>query len=510
MPSEQRLHPASIAFALAGSLKALALPALLVLLGTSRAPGGPGRGWEFWAALFLIPATLGAIARYVSFRLRYDESEMVIRTGILFRNERHVPYARIQNLGAVRNVFHRLLGVTEVRVETGGGKEVEATISVIRVEAFEEMRRRVFGAAAAAPTGDADRATAAVPAAGETVLGLPIRELVLLGLIENRSLLVIGALAGLLWELGLADALADRLLGDSSYGRGVIREVVLTVARGGPLPLGQILLVLGAAAGLLAAVQLASIAWTVTRFYGFRLERAGEDLRTEYGLLTRVTGTIPIRRVQTLTISEGPLQRLARRVAIRVETAGGVGAAGGGSIKEREWLAPIAPRSMVPDLVAHILPELAYDRIDWRGVHPRAPRRATNAAAAAAVAVSLLSSVLIGRYAVVALVLALPWFVVSARMQVRHLAWSADDDVVVFRSGWIRRRLTVARVVKVQAVALTESPFDRRTGMARVHADTAGASERSHRVSIPYLPREVARQLHRHIAGRAAQTVFRW
>ncbi len=50
----------------------------------------------------------------------------MIRSGLIFRNERHVPFSRIQNVDAIQNVFHRLFGVAEVRVETGGGKEEEA------------------------------------------------------------------------------------------------------------------------------------------------------------------------------------------------------------------------------------------------------------------------------------------------------------------------------------------------------------------------------------------------
>ena len=100
--------------------------------------------WQFWLLLFLVPATIVAITRYLSFRLRYEGTELVIRSGIFFRNERHVPYARIQNLDAVRNVVHRLLGVTEVRIETGGGQAPEATISVLHETVFEEMRRRIF------------------------------------------------------------------------------------------------------------------------------------------------------------------------------------------------------------------------------------------------------------------------------------------------------------------------------------------------------------------------------
>ena len=83
--------------------------------------------------------------RYVSFRLRYEDHELVIRSGLIFRNERHIPFSRIQNVDAIQNPFHRLFGVVEVRVETGGGKEEEARLSVLSLAAFEEMRQRVFG-----------------------------------------------------------------------------------------------------------------------------------------------------------------------------------------------------------------------------------------------------------------------------------------------------------------------------------------------------------------------------
>ena len=41
MPSEHRLHPTSILFALAGTLKALLLPAVLLLLTNGRSSPDP-------------------------------------------------------------------------------------------------------------------------------------------------------------------------------------------------------------------------------------------------------------------------------------------------------------------------------------------------------------------------------------------------------------------------------------------------------------------------------------
>ena len=178
MLSEHRLHPASILFALAGSLKAFALPgAAAVLLQPAvvhvdwRGPGlGPGRwvnrwipgnfeldNWQAWLLLLLILATIAAIVHFdVPHPLRRQRAGDP--PGLLFRNERHVPYTRIQNLDATRTVMHRLFGVAEVHIETGGGAEPEARISVLHTTVFEEMRRRIFeGRRARAGVGDHGR-----------------------------------------------------------------------------------------------------------------------------------------------------------------------------------------------------------------------------------------------------------------------------------------------------------------------------------------------------------------
>ena len=102
----------------------------------------------------------------------------------------------------------------------------------------------------------------------------------------------------------------------------------------------------------------------------------GRRLRSEYGLFTRVMATIPLRRVQTLTIRETPLQRLVKRMSIRVDTAGGTATPEGGPKQPREALAPIIRRDAVPALVREVLPGIELDAIEWlpctRGRSPRA------------------------------------------------------------------------------------------------------------------------------------------
>ena len=124
--------------------------------------------------------------------------------------------------------------------------------------------------------------------------------------------------------------------------------------------------------------------------------------------------------------------------------------------------------------------------------------------------VTLVAAPLITWGAVGVLILMLVWSVVGAYTYVANLEWAEADEVVLKRSGWLVRHTTLARVNKIQAVEVLESPFDRRAAMSRVRVDTAGAGEFSHRVDIPYLPKDAAAALAARLSAQAANTSFRW
>ena len=518
MPSEQRLHPATLLFDLASHAKRFAVPALVVIFGLSQSTGGPasrfGRvpdGWEAWLLVLFVPATLASIARYLSFRVRYDEHELVIRSGLIFRNERHVPFSRIQNVDAVENMFHRLLGVVEVRLETGGGKEEEARLSVLPRAAFEELRRHVFQDRSLRPQPDAPAEAQAVEAPrGETLVHLDLRELLLHGFLENKGMVLIAAGFGALWETGLVNRITDLVFETRMVSRGFFRDLVRPFFDGGPLPVMRIAIAVAAFAVFLVVVRLISMLWALVRLYDFRLTLAGEDLRTEYGLFTRVTATVPLRRVQAITINAGPLQRWLERASVRVATAGGTGAGQRSAANVREWLAPLIRQRALPNLLHHVVPGFDLNAVAWQPVHPRAFARALKPSLLFCAAVTVAAALAIGWGAIGVLVLTLIWSMVSTRQFVAHLRWADDDDVVAMKSGWLWQQITLARVNKIQAVAMHESPFDRRAAMARVRVDTAGAGQFSHRVDIPYLDHAIARNLADRLSANAANTAFRW
>ncbi len=114
------------------------------------------------------------------------------------------------------------------------------------------------------------------------------------------------------------------------------------------------------------------------------------------------------------------------------------------------------------------------------------------------------------------LILALPLCWWRARVYVRHTRWALLPDVVMFRYGWLTRRLVVTPRNRLQSVQLSTSPFDRRYHMANLSLDTAGGGGLHDAIYIRYLTAEIAQALavrlyHSHVdvsrhAGRRTET----
>lgn len=492
----------------------MVLPAAAVLLTAHSST------WEVWALWLSIPMTGLAVFRYFTTRYAFADDELIVRSGLLFRNERHVRYSRIQNIETIQNPLHRAFRVAEIRVETAGGTEQEARLQVLSLKAVDEMRRRVFeGKKRSLARGEATAIEAARPEGADheteggadagpaltepprVLVRLGLRDLVVFGLVQNRGGLVVAAILGLLWQ-------ADFLDFDSGNTAALRRLVRFVAYAGGRWFFDRNIALIATLVGLFVAflilVRILSVGWAVVRLYDFTLTRSGDELRTSCGLFTKVRGVIPMRRIQLVTMRQAPLQRAFDRVEVRVQTAGG----DKGASPSREWLAPMLRRDAVGALLSEVIPGPSLDEMEWRPVDPRAARRQARTWLRLLVVPVLAGAWWAPVLSIAAGVIVAGVAVVAARGGARAFGFATAPDRVAYRSGWLWRNTSVARYAKVQAVTMGESPFDRRWRMASVSADTAGGG--AHRITIPYLPVAQARALFDHLGTRVNETAFRW
>jgi putative membrane protein len=499
---ERRLHPLSWFFAAAQAAKGFLIPILFFLFASG------GQAYELWAAVFIIPVTLSAVVRYVVFRYRFEKDELVVRDGILTRTERHIPYARIQNIDLVQNPLHRLLNVALVRVETASGQKPEAVIRVLSLDAVAEMRAHVF-------EGREDVAPSEASLPSDVVLRLPARELAKLGVVSNKGLVVVGAAVGALWQRNLwwngedtaVETYVDSYLGTApQWLEGFASRPALFV----------VLSLL--AVGILAVVllRLFSVAWFLVQLYGFTLRQQKEDLRAEYGLFNKISRTIPTPRIQTLITTESPLHRWFGRQSVELRTVGGggddldIGLEGAAPKAKSQWLAPMVPTERVPQLVTQVLPEVEIGGLAWEPLAPRAWQRLFRRGLIVVALLTIPATFLFGVWAAAFALLASAAAYVHSRLTIKHTGYSLTPWGVVFKTGWWDRTMKIVRYAKIQTVSQGENPFDRRNGMASVRVDTAGAEKGGHTIDIPYLERDTATNIARRLYAESSGRVFQW
>jgi putative membrane protein len=499
-----RLHPLTLVFGLWRAARLL-VPALLIYLVNGRRTDS--------TLLYLLcfsaaVSLLQSLLRYFSFSFRVENGELITRGGVLARNERHIPLARVQEISLEQGVLHRLLGVVDAQVQTASGQGAEASLSVLSQAEAERLRRAVFArdaAAQASAVGPQAEPSAAPPAAPRRVLfRLGPGDLALAGITSNHIVSAL-ALTGALWTL------ADDLLPDRVYRR-LARLLYGYFLQLRSQDAADTLIASALLAALILGVGMAaSVVGSVVRFYGFTLSLGGpgeEDLHRAYGLFTRRSSSLPRRRIQVLAVEESLLRRLFRLAAVRADVAGGVREDDDDN-KGQDVLLPVARRTEVDRLLPTFFPGLEADSAEWRRVSKLAVRRATlKGAAWCALAAAGLASLTRGPRGLWPLALVPVVYLLSA-VSYRTLGYALGARYFRTRRGWLGRTLHLVPLNKVQAVVIRRTPFDRRLGLASLRVDTAGQAYTGGGPRISNLPIAEAEAIARTLARRAAATEYK-
>ncbi|MFT4246562.1 MAG: PH domain-containing protein [Pseudomonas sp.] len=489
--SEQRLHPLSWLFVLQQQLRQFLIPILALALF-----GGRGERHEWanqFATLIVVCVLVGvSILRYLTYRYRIGSDGVAIRSGWLQRSRRDIPFARIHNVVVHQSPLHRLFGVAEVRLESAGGHKPEAQMRVLRLEQALALERQVRHRGEAA-AGDAG------PPPGDALLVLPSAEIVRLGLISNRGMVVVAAAFGLLYQM-FPQRQVSRFI--QHHGEQAYRYAE-------QLHPGMQATALFAAIALiavLAVMRLLSVALALLQYHGFRLSESQRRLIVERGLLARLRTSVARRRIQAWTLQEGVLHRLFGRRHLRVDTA--VSESHGEEGRALKELAPIATPQACDTLVRRLLPGVQWPPPRWQPVATHCWWRLC----LPSLWLLPLAAVLYLRFGAWSLLVLAwwPWSVFKASRQVRRMGYALDERLVAVRGGWWTRWWRFAEIDKLQALQLVRSPLDRLTGTATLWLDTAGAGGGLPPLRLRFVPLAQAQALYAQLSASLARRRLEW
>lgn len=470
----ERLHPLFLLTGIGGALRGItgAYAVIAYLAVTGRLSTA-----VFGAIAIFAVSLVGLVLYWRRFEYRVGENEIRIDSGIFSRTHRSIPFDRIQDVDITQGPVARLLGLAEVKFETGasaGGEE--GVLRAIALERAEEIRelvraRRGGGLAAETVSEETERAP---------IYAMDFRRLLLAGLF-NFSLAVFAALFGLTQTVG------------DVIGLDVFSRTFWSSALSVSAPIQRFILanqVAVAIAGLLSLIGIGiatGIIRTTLGDYGFRLDRTETGLRRRRGLLTVTDVTLPVRRAQAAIVGSGPVRDRFGWSELKLQSLARDERGSGDHV-----LAPLASDEEVGVVLAALGWRPLPQTIDWRRV-------SSAYAWALTIAVVPLLLVAVGQMlffpAIGLVVLAL----LLAGLCARWLAWrrtgyTLDADRLLIRTGWWRRRTLVLPIRRIQSIDLTQNFISRWFGTASLAFGVAGGSGFSAH-EIPALLEEKARHL---------------
>jgi putative membrane protein len=234
---------------------------------------------------------------------------------------------------------------------------------------------------------------------------------------------------GVLVRVPTGTLVASVLLGSPIVATAVLLVVLAVVAIAQPtavVPVG--FAVLPAYAGFVTLTGR-----RLLQEYGFTVAESPDGLRLRHGLLDTRSQTIPAGRVQGVRVLEPLFWRPFGWVRVEVDVAGYRGGRGEEQAATNALL-PVAPRAFAEALVGRVLggglPVAAApvpSRARWR-----------------------------------------------APLSSRRLRAGLDDRHLVTTHGVLTTTTDVVPLAKIQSLRVTSGPWQRRLGLASLHADTAG------------------------------------
>lgn len=436
------------------------------------------------AIVFLVGRGVQEIAGWWFRTYQVTPDRLVIDEGMLTRHHRVVPFERVQQIDVSQSLIGQVLGLAALRVDTAG--ESGATTVHLRLlerrraeglRTYVLHRRATLQAARAADGRSSTPGSSAGPAPAPT----PARSLLRLGPGQLAVANLAGPLGTVLAVVTVLSAIAAVALataGEAATAAGALVAVLL----------------LGASVAALATFSMVLALWDL------RVEQIGDDLRLQHGLLQVRSLTVPRRRVQHVSVVDGPLQRALGFVALTLHSAAS------GQVQVEGGKGGTSPTFTIPYVRRAAMATTLHDLLggDWHAP-PLTPRGAaahgrTVRRRAVVCGIGCLPALLAGPEAVLVVVAGAAVGALWGIDAHRRAGWAETPTLVVLAHGALIHRTELVPVNRVQSARCSSSPFQRRVSLATLHLDVAGR----HAPHLFDLEADVADDLRRRAPRRAA------
>ena len=459
----QRLHPLSII------LKSLSMLGrnIIAIIVLHFSLFDQNMAYTLLAALALIALVVGVTALIWSrFTYQVTAREIRIKSGLLHRNNRSIPFDRIQDVSLEQKLVSRLLGLATVALETGSGGGEDGQLDALARSDAENLRDTIRDYKAGLSVSEALTDDRPVTADAPPLFAMDNRRIFIAGLFNFSFVLlaILGALAQNL-DFLLPDGFFDpRRWIDAMPEQQTINSLSSWVRIGGALAAILSLITIGFVSGIVR---------TFVREYDFRLDRVDTGqpgFRRRRGLFTLTDMVMPIHRVQAAILQTGPVREYFGWYHLKF-----ISLAGDGSGETDHSAAPCASLAEIEPILAECAVSPVSPDLAFHPVHPAFWWRRAIKIGLPLIGIALGAGYFVHGGLFATILLAVP-VVLILFLNWRHHQYALNGSQLYVRSGWWRRKLTILLLRKVQSVDVSQSPLDHPLNLATVTIGIAGGS----------------------------------
>jgi putative membrane protein len=434
---------------------------------------------------------IGAILQYLFFRYRITDRSILIREGVFKKKQLDIKFDRIQAINTQQNILYRFFDLVTVTFDTAGSSKQEGNLPAVKMALADSLKVRIRRERGA----PADHDSAAEANEAQALLSLNGKDMVRIGLSSNRALIFLVLLGPLLENID------DRIEG--LIDRGIFNFITngddISVA------LGATIIVLAMIAFLLL-LTLASMLGAFLRYHRYTLVQDEDTLRSIGGLLTRHEHSINFAKVQSLEARQNLMLRWFRRFRMRAKQTSSRGEERG-----KHFVIPLCQHNDLPHLAGTVFQdefpevEMQPDSGVFRPISIRYFRSKLlifGVYPALLVAAGLLAPA--GLYALLAL-LWIPLVAACAWIVYRKRGFFLGENGILLRRGFIGYRTNAFLHRKVQRVSVTQTPSQRRKGLATMRFFLASGT-----LKLPYVDHAMAKQLRDYVLFRVESSRLPW
>lgn len=454
---------------------------------------------KFLSLALIIPIAVGVLALLIAFSYlayRYFgyalvAGEIRVRQGVINRRQLLLPFERVQSVKTRQPFYLRPFNLVILDVESAGSKGSEISLPGLPEKDAQDIRRDIMAFKDNKKSPREEIAEVEEEAAPLIILSL--NDLIRHGFVSRQAFLIIGAIIGFggglfdQWDplFDLIETYIEDFLGAFSLFAGIIIGLLSFIA----------LIIFG---------LLASILITVIRFYGFKLRPADDVYHIKHGLIERHERNLPFAKIQSFKVQQSITGRWVKRAVGKIIQAGQGTGEGDFNIRKKAELLPGLDRDSLNRFQSHLYPNFDAKSVQLHSVLKGYAYFLIGIWTAIFIFPTIGNLIAGNSWGV--LFLAIPAIIAPLcfkEQRNRQYGLSADYGLVT--GGLFTRWRLIFPLYKVQNIALSQNPIQRRKGTATLTIALAGE-----RITIPYMPLETARAWQDYILYKVESSDQRW